>query len=68
LSDQNEEVRQSAAAGLGEIGDDRAILKLERLADSDPSGDVRAAAVQAIERIRQERKAVKPEPPKSSRP
>jgi HEAT repeat protein len=53
LLDQNEEVRQSAAAGLGEIGDERVIAKLERLADNDSSSDVRAAAVQAIERIRQ---------------
>ena len=53
LLDQNEEVRQSAAAGLGEIGDARSIAKLERLADNDASSDVRAAAVQAIERIRQ---------------
>jgi HEAT repeat protein len=51
VSDQNEEVRQSAAAGLGEIGDLRAVAQLERLAEKDPSADVRAAAAQAIERI-----------------
>jgi HEAT repeat protein len=51
VSDQNEEVRQSAAGGLGEIGDLRAVAQLERLADKDPSADVRAAAAQAIERI-----------------
>lgn len=69
LIDQNEEVRQSAAAGLGEIGDERATEKLERLADKDASADVRAAAVQAIERIRQEqRPRTKPEQQKLSRP
>jgi HEAT repeat protein len=52
LADQNEEVRQSAAAGLGEVGDQGAVSQLERLADKDPSQDVRAAAAQAIQRIR----------------
>ena len=52
LADQNEEVRQSAAAGLGEVGDGRVVAQLERLADKDPSQDVRTAAAQAIERIR----------------
>jgi HEAT repeat protein len=62
-------VRQSAAAGLGEIADERVIAKLERLADNDSSSDVRAAAVQAIERIRQDqRTSIKPEPQKPSRP
>ena len=56
LLDQNEEVRQSAAAGLGEVADERSIEKLERLADKDSSADVRAAAVRAIERIRQEQR------------
>ena len=69
LLDQNEEVRQSAAAGLGDIGDDRVIAKLERLADNDSSSDVRAAAVQAIERIRQDqRTGLKPGLQKPSRP
>jgi HEAT repeat protein len=69
LLDQNEEVRQAAAMGLGEIGDDRAVPKLERLADSDASADVRAAAVQAIERIRQDQALrPKPEQPKTRRP
>lgn len=69
LLDQNEEVRQSAAAGLGEVGDERSIEKLERLADKDSSADVRAAAVRAIEGIRQEqRPRVKPEQQKLSRP
>lgn len=52
LADQNEEVRQSAAAGLGEVGDQRVVAQLELLADKDPSQDVRAAAAQAIQRIR----------------
>jgi HEAT repeat protein len=56
LSDQNEEVRQAAAAGLGEVGDERAIARLERLADNDVSSDVRAAAAQAIERIRSDQR------------
>lgn len=69
LLDQNEEVRQSAATGLGEVGDERTIEKLERLADKDSSADVRAAAVRAIERIRQEqRPRTKPEQQKSRQP
>lgn len=68
LLDQNEEVRQSAAAGLGDIGDERVIEKLERLADNDSSSDVRAAAVAAIERIRQDqRTGLKPGQPKQTR-
>ncbi|HKP85424.1 MAG TPA: HEAT repeat domain-containing protein [Blastocatellia bacterium] len=57
LSDKNEEVRQSAAAGLGDIGDARVVEQLERVADNDSSGDVRTAAVQAIERIRAQSRA-----------
>jgi HEAT repeat protein len=68
LADQNEEVRQSAASGLGEIGDEHSIAPLERLADKDTSSDVRAAAAQAIERIRQEKSRVKPDGLKLSRP
>jgi HEAT repeat protein len=69
LSDQNEEVRQAAAAGLGEVGDERSIVRLERLADNDASSDVRAAAVQAIERIRHDqRPGIKPNPQKPTRP
>jgi HEAT repeat protein len=52
LSDSDEEVRAAAASGLGEIGDQRAIPNLEKLVDKDPSSDVRAAAVQSIERLR----------------
>lgn len=62
LSDQNEEIRQAAASGLGEVGDEHVIARLERLADNDSSADVRAAAVQAIQRIRQDQKPnAKPE-------
>jgi HEAT repeat protein len=69
LSDQNEEVRQAAASGLGEVGDERVIARLERVADNDSSADVRAAAVQAIQRIRQEQKPnTKPDQQKPSRP
>ena len=69
LSDQNEEVRQAAASGLGEVGDERVIARLERVADNDSSADVRAAAVQAIQRIRQEQKPnAKPDQQKPSRP
>jgi HEAT repeat protein len=69
LSDQNEEVRQAAAAGLGEVGDERVIARLERLADNDSSADVRTAAAQAIQRIRQDQKPItKPEQQKPSRP
>ena len=69
LSDQNDEVRQAAAAGLGEVGDERSIARLERLEDNDASSDVRAAAVQAIERIRHDqRPGIKTESQKPSRP
>jgi HEAT repeat protein len=69
LSDQNEEVRQAAAAGLGEVGDERVIARLERLADNDSSADVRTAAAQAIQRIRQDQKPIaRPEQQKPSRP
>lgn len=69
LLDHSEEVRQSAAVGLGEIGDERAIARLEGMADKDASAEVRAAAVQAIERIRQDQRNVKKtEPQKPSRP
>jgi HEAT repeat protein len=69
LSDQNDEVRQAAAAGLGEVADERSIARLERLADNDASSDVRAAAVQAIERIRHDqRPGIKTESQKPSRP
>ena len=66
LADQNEEVRQSAASGLGEVGDQGVVVQLERLADKDPSEDVRAAAAQAIQRLRaQDRPRKKVEnPPK----
>ena len=62
LLDQNEEIRQAAASGLGEVGDERALAKLEQLADNDSSSDVRAAAVQAIERIRQSQRTGTPRP------
>ena len=68
LSDQNEEVRQAAAVGLGDIGDERVVARLERLADNDSSSDVRTAAVQAIERIRQDRRPGLKSDPKPSRP
>lgn len=69
LSDQNEEVRQAAAAGLGEVGDERVIARLERLADNDSSADVRAAAVHAIQRIREDQKPnLKSDQQKPSRP
>ena len=70
LSDRNEEIRQSAAAGLGDIGDMRVIEQLERVADSDQSSDVRTTAVQAIERIRTQNRAPrdKTEQQKASRP
>jgi HEAT repeat protein len=51
LSDKSEDVRHAAAAGLGDIGDDRATASLEKLADNDPSSDVRSAAASAIERL-----------------
>lgn len=69
LSDQNEDVRRSAVAGLGEVGDEQVVARLERLADNDSSSDVREAAVQAIERIRQDQRVgIKPQAQKSSRP
>jgi HEAT repeat protein len=52
LADRDEEVRLAAASGLGEVGDQRVLAKLEKLADGDPSSDVRSAAVQSIERLR----------------
>src|SRR6185503_938963 len=52
LSDQNEEVRQLAATGLGELGTKSVAAQLERLADTDVSADVRAAAAKAVERLR----------------
>jgi HEAT repeat protein len=52
LSDHDEDVRQTAAIGLGEIGGNTAILALERTADSDPSHEVRDAAIRSINRIR----------------
>ena len=52
LVDVDDECRQAAASGLGEIGNHHVIPLLERLADGDKNSDVRAAAVAAIERIR----------------
>ena len=57
-------MRQSAAAGLGEIGDERVISQLERAAESDSSADVRASAIQSIERIRAQKKAPANKPDK----
>ena len=52
LSDQNEEVRQLAATGLGELGNNSVAAQLERIADTDVSADVRAAAARSVERLR----------------
>jgi HEAT repeat protein len=57
LNDRDEEVRQSAASGLAEVGDARVISPLEKVADADPSSDVRAAAATAIQRIRAQSRA-----------
>ncbi len=52
IGDLDDECRQAAAGGLGEIGNHHVIPLLERLADGDKNSDVRAAAVAAIGRIR----------------
>ena len=52
LTDQNEEVRQLAATGLGELGNNSVAAQLERIADTDVSADVRAAAARSVERLR----------------
>jgi HEAT repeat protein len=52
LSDVNEDNRQLAATGLGDIGDQQATLVLERVAQNDVNSDVREAAVKAIEQIK----------------
>ena len=52
LTDQNEEVRQLAATGLGELGSTKVAAQLERIGDTDVSADVRAAAARAVERLR----------------
>jgi HEAT repeat protein len=64
LSDSNEEVREMAATGLGEIGDVSLLPLLERAADRDPIEDVRNAAIKAIERIRAQESARKSQKPK----
>lgn len=69
LTDRDEEVRQAAAAGLADIGDARVIAPLEKLADSDPSSDVRDAALQAVQRLRAQTsaphdKTAAPKPPR----
>jgi HEAT repeat protein len=46
-------VRRRAAEALGEIGDERALPELERVAKKDKDSDVRMAAREAMERIRQ---------------
>ena len=51
LGDRDGDSRQAAAAGLGDVGDERAIPSLEKVADNDPDSEVRAAAVSAIERL-----------------
>ena len=70
LTDRDEEVRQAAAAGLAEIGDAQVIAPLEHLADSDPSSDVRDAALQAVQRLRAQTNAPhdKTPTPKPTRP
>jgi HEAT repeat protein len=50
LNDANEEVREIAAASLGDVGEQKDLPLLERLADRDQSADVRDAAVKSIER------------------
>jgi len=51
LADKDEETRQAAATGLGEVGDARAVANLEKVVDTDTSAEVRSAAIAAIERI-----------------
>ena len=60
LTDPNEEIRSSAAIGLADIGDASCIAKLESMADSDSSSDVRSTAAQAVERIRAQQRALTP--------
>jgi len=52
LADKDEEVRQTAVSALGEVGTTRSLSKLEQVADNDASSDIRAAAAQAIDRVR----------------
>jgi HEAT repeat protein len=51
LADKDGESRQAAAEGLGDIGDERAVPSLEKVADKDADPEVRKAAVSAIERL-----------------
>jgi len=51
LADKDSESRQAAADGLGDIGDERAVASLEKVADNDADPEVRKAAVSAIERL-----------------
>jgi HEAT repeat protein len=51
LGDKDDEARQAAASALGEVGDERALAQLERVADNDSNADVRSASVSAIERL-----------------
>lgn len=51
LDDQDEGVRQKAAAQLGFIGDQRALEPLKRLAGGDPAPGVRKTAETAHQRL-----------------
>ncbi|HYL97821.1 MAG TPA: HEAT repeat domain-containing protein [Blastocatellia bacterium] len=52
LGDQDEQVRQAAAAGLADVGTEAAVPALEKIADDDPNSEVRSAAVAAISRLK----------------
>ena len=51
LDDPDLDVRESAAGALGKIKDERALSKLEDVAEDDPEKLVRDAALKAIESI-----------------
>jgi HEAT repeat protein len=61
LADTNEEIRQLAATGLGDIGDSQAVAALERAAQNDTHADARDAAAKAIEQIKAREKSRQPE-------
>ena len=60
LDDPDESAQAAAAAGLGELGDPRAVADLERVRSSGRPEEVRSAARLAIEAIR------RPEDPKQA--